>query len=82
MSEEEKIEERPEDGKTESQEDVSGESSIVNTEDSAEINQSEIPQSEINMEVHHHPDIHHKKKNFREYFLEFLMMGSIFSTKV
>ncbi|RNI34813.1 hypothetical protein EFY79_14085 [Hanamia caeni] len=27
-----------------------------------------------NMEVHHHPDIHHKKKNFKEYFLEFLMI--------
>ena len=26
------------------------------------------------MEVHHHPDIHHKKKNFKEYFLEFLMI--------
>jgi hypothetical protein len=26
------------------------------------------------MEVHHHPDLHHKKKNFKEYFLEFLMV--------
>jgi hypothetical protein len=26
------------------------------------------------MEVHHHPDLHHKKKNFTEYFLEFLMI--------
>ena len=26
------------------------------------------------MEVHHHPDFHHKKKNFKEYFLEFLMI--------
>ncbi len=26
------------------------------------------------MEVHHHPDLHHKKKNFREYFLEFIMI--------
>ena len=26
------------------------------------------------MEVHHHPDIHHKKKRFREYLLEFLMI--------
>jgi hypothetical protein len=22
------------------------------------------------MEVHHHPDLHHEKKKFREYFLE------------
>jgi hypothetical protein len=26
------------------------------------------------MEVHHHPDLHHKKKKFKEYFLEFLMI--------
>jgi hypothetical protein len=39
--------------------------------------QSEISnrKSEIrNMEVHHHPDLHHKRKNFKEYFLEFLMI--------
>src|ERR1700749_1506502 len=26
------------------------------------------------MEVHHHPDVHHKRKKFKEYFLEFLML--------
>src|SRR5665213_3397050 len=26
------------------------------------------------MEVHHHPDLHHEKKSFKEYFLEFLMI--------
>jgi hypothetical protein len=26
------------------------------------------------MEVHHHPELHHKKKQFKEYFLEFLMI--------
>jgi len=26
------------------------------------------------MEVHYHPDLHHQKKNFKEYFLEFLMI--------
>src|SRR5664279_2703663 len=26
------------------------------------------------MEVHHHPDLHHDKKKFREYLLEFLMI--------
>src|SRR5664279_461217 len=26
------------------------------------------------MEVHHHPDLHHKKKHWKEYFLEFLMI--------
>src|SRR5450755_3242260 len=27
-----------------------------------------------NMEVHHHPDLHHKPKKGKEYFLEFLMI--------
>ena len=26
------------------------------------------------MEVHHHPDLHHKTKNWKEYFLEFIMI--------
>jgi len=26
------------------------------------------------MEVHHHPDVHHKKKNIKKSFLEFLMI--------
>ncbi|HEY4874212.1 MAG TPA: hypothetical protein VIH86_01440 [Puia sp.] len=26
------------------------------------------------MEVHHHPNVHHKSKKFKEYFLEFLMI--------
>lgn len=26
------------------------------------------------MEIHHHPDIHHKPKKWKEYFLEFLMI--------
>ena len=30
--------------------------------------------SQENMEVHHHPDLHHNKKYFREYFLEFIMI--------
>jgi hypothetical protein len=46
----------------------------------------DIPNSEIKpatyntqpatqtMEVHHHPDLHHEKKPWKEYFLEFLMI--------
>ncbi|HET7117174.1 MAG TPA: hypothetical protein VFI29_11815 [Hanamia sp.] len=26
------------------------------------------------MDVHHHPDLHHQKKNYKEYFLEFMMI--------
>lgn len=34
-----------------------------------------IPKQEAkNMEVHHHPDLHHKPKKWKEYFLEFLMI--------
>ena len=34
-----------------------------------------IPKQETkNMEVHHHPDLHHNRKKFKEYFLEFLMI--------
>lgn len=41
-----------------------------------------VPQTETqdnqplkeNMEVHHHPDLNHKKRNLKEYFLEFLMI--------
>jgi len=29
---------------------------------------------EFPMEVHHHPDLHHNKKNVREYFIEFVMI--------
>jgi hypothetical protein len=32
------------------------------------------PTQHENMEVHHHPDIKHKKKKWTEYFLEFLMI--------
>jgi hypothetical protein len=44
---------------------------IVPIKDTENIN---LMQETENMEVHHHPDLHHKKKNFKEYFLEFLMI--------
>lgn len=34
---------------------------------------TKTPETQI-MEVHHHADLHHKKKKFGEYFLEFLML--------
>jgi hypothetical protein len=76
MNEEEKINGSPEDGKTESPEEVQDESQDVKSEtsnvDEEEINKSEIPKSEITMEVHHHP--HVEKKGFKEYLLEGLMI--------
>ncbi len=62
MSEEKDIEQ--------SQQDVNNESSKLN-EESLTTNDNTQTKS---MEVHHHPDLHHKKKRFKEYFLEFLML--------
>src|ERR1035437_668793 len=39
--------------------------------------QDYLPLSEIKtktMEIHHHPDLHHRKKRWREYFIEFIMI--------
>jgi len=44
---------------------------IIPTLDTETIN---LNQESNNMEVHHHPDPHHKKKHLKEYFLEFLMI--------
>src|ERR1700686_4473183 len=44
---------------------------IIPTKDNEAINTN---QEIENMEVHHHPDLHHKKKHWKEYFLEFLMI--------
>ena len=49
----------------------------LNEELPAIVQDSSISPSETktpDMEVHHHPDLQHKRKNFREYFLEFLMI--------
>ncbi len=77
MPEEQNIEQSPEDEKTERPEEVNSTISQEQIIASAEFSNqtSEILKSDIpNMEVHHHPDLHHKKKNFKEYFLEFLMI--------
>ncbi len=78
MSEEEKIERSRGDGKTESREDVSGESSAV-SEKPQPTNQQQQTESK---EVHYHPDLHHKKKNFREYFFDESCMKSLKSIKI
>ena len=39
--------------------------------------ESTVPTAQIQtpeMEVHHHPDLHHKEKPWKEYFLEFIMI--------
>ena len=70
MSEEQNIKQSPE-------ENISENISPPETIDQAEIEiiGSDIPKSEKeNMEVHHHPQLHHKPKPWKEYFLEFLMI--------
>lgn len=43
--------------------------------DNEELSSIEEPKTFQNkMEVHHHPDLHHKPKAWKEYFLEFLMI--------
>src|SRR6476620_2575759 len=44
---------------------------IISSKDTESINQN---QESKTMEVHHHPDLHHKPKKWKEYFLEFLMI--------
>ncbi|HMG14759.1 MAG TPA: hypothetical protein VK590_04900 [Saprospiraceae bacterium] len=41
---------------------------IIPTQDTETTNPNPAPE---NMEVHHHPDLHHKPKKWKEYFLEF-----------
>jgi hypothetical protein len=68
MSKEENI---PEERSKKVNETISPEQIIIPVELSNQT--SDIPKSEIeNMEVHHHP--HVEKKNFKEYFLEFIMI--------
>jgi cell division protein FtsB len=75
------LNESPEDEKTESLEDEKTESLeeiLANrsaNDKSATSNEELVTENyklETNMEVHHHP--HVEKKNFKEYFLEFLMI--------
>ncbi len=82
MSESQNIEESTEDEKSERQEEVteniSPQEPIEQTE--AQIETSDIITSDINtsdilnMEVHHHPQLKHERKPWKEYFLEYLMI--------
>jgi hypothetical protein len=48
---------------------------LLSTAETKQQRKIKHPTSEIsNMEVHHHPDLHHKEKPWKEYFLEFLMI--------
>jgi len=42
--------------------------------DIPELTPDNITETQLPMEVHHHPDLHHEKKKWKEYFLEFLMI--------
>lgn len=48
---------------------------VIPKEENKLLNHSESPTTQIeNMEVHHHPDLHHKQKKWKEYLLEFAMI--------
>src|ERR1022692_1031757 len=75
MSEEQNIEESQKSGDR-SQEETHGnetESSRTSIPSEELATENFKPETE-NMEVHHHPDLHHEKKPWKEYFLEFLMI--------
>ncbi|MEO6405441.1 MAG: hypothetical protein ABIO32_08110 [Ferruginibacter sp.] len=58
------------DGLTNNQSDNLAEE-VIPMGDNESTNQKKVNE---NMEVHHHPDLHHKPKKWKEYFLEFLMI--------
>jgi hypothetical protein len=76
MSEEKNIEESSEDGKSESPSAAEGlpQARPEETPGTEPILTTYNLQPTTQMEVHHHPDLHHKRKHFKEYFLEFLMI--------
>jgi hypothetical protein len=51
-----------------------GEKIISHQESQPQHQTSDTESQTTNMEVHHHPDLHHRRKKSREYFLEFLMI--------
>jgi len=77
MSEEENIEASQENGNKKSQEaneNISPQENIEQPETREQLTTFNLAPTTSNMEVHHHPDLHRKKKKFKEYFLEFLMI--------
>ena len=77
MAEEENIpEENPQEQITNSNEEVANEniSQQETIEQAEQLTTYNLPPTTEDMEVHHHPDLHHKRKNFKEYLLEGLMI--------
>jgi hypothetical protein len=59
------------------QDDIPAQRPAENMADNRDLQQQPVNQLENSlkyMEVHHHPDLHHKKKHWKEYILEFLMI--------
>lgn len=53
---------------------ASGESKVSEIVPNNETETINLNEEIENMEVHHHPDLHHQPKKWKEYFLEFLMI--------
>jgi hypothetical protein len=47
---------------------------MTEEQDLPEHSPDNTPETQEPMDVHHHPDLHHEKKKWKEYFLEFLMI--------
>src|ERR1051326_9155564 len=74
MNEEKRTGSNGPDGNTDSEKEMN---ENISQQQTIEPTQPETQDSKLqtgNMEVHHHPDLHHKRKKFKEYFLEFLMI--------
>jgi hypothetical protein len=72
MSEEQNIPDDEKIGSKKVTETVSSEKKALPVNEPSVTNQQRVTPE--NMEVHHHPDLHHRKKHYKEYFLEFLMI--------
>ena len=47
---------------------------VASQEETIEPSNLNLAPQTSNMEVHHHPNLHHTGKHWKEYFLEFLMI--------
>jgi hypothetical protein len=77
VPEDKNIEEGPKDGKPERPEEVSGiilPPRISSTENNQQLTTHNLPLTTKEMEVHHHPQLKHERKPWKEYFLEYLMI--------
>ena len=74
IPEESSKKEIPNSNKNDVNENISSPETIASFETEEQLTTYNLPLTTQNMEVHHHPDLHHKPKKWKEYLLEFLMI--------